>query len=73
MPKLSIENSALTFTNSEDSELNLFGLTTNSTHLTLPTGTTEQRPNSAQTGMIRFNTDTNKVEGYDGTSWVDLT
>jgi hypothetical protein len=35
-------------------------------------GTTAQRPGSPSQGMIRFNTTTNKFEGYDGTSWVNL-
>ena len=37
----------------------------------LPKGTTAQRNGSAQTGMIRYNTDTNNFEGYNG-SWVSL-
>jgi hypothetical protein len=32
-------------------------------------GTTAQRPASPQTGMVRFNTDMNSLEGYDGTEW----
>ena len=35
-------------------------------------GTTAQRPATPQQGMVRFNTTTNKFEGYDGTSWVNL-
>jgi hypothetical protein len=40
----------------------------------VPIGTTAQRPGPATAvqGMIRFNTDTNKFEGYDGTAWQDL-
>ena len=37
----------------------------------LPSGTTLQRP-SGQAGMIRFNTDFNGYEGYDGTQWRRL-
>lgn len=37
--------------------------------LTLPVGTTAQRP-TAVVGMIRFNTTTNATEIYNGTSWV---
>ena len=37
----------------------------------LTSGTTAQRPTAAA-GMIRFNTDTSKFEGYDGTAWIDL-
>ena len=35
-------------------------------------GTTAQRPAAPAPGMVRFNTTTNKFEGYDGTSWVNL-
>ena len=73
MPKsIAIENSALKFTNSEDSDLNLFGLTLDNTYLKLPTGNTAQRPASPQAGMIRFNTETNKTEGYNGIAWIDV-
>ena len=41
--------------------------------LVIPTGTTEQRPTSPIAGMIRLNTSTNNVEGYNGNSWVNLT
>jgi len=37
----------------------------------LPNGTTAQRNGSAQTGMLRYNTDTNHFEGYNG-AWVSL-
>ena len=37
----------------------------------LPSGTTLQRP-TGQQGMIRFNTDFNGYEGYDGTQWRRL-
>ena len=69
---IAIENSALKFTNSEDSDLNLFGLTLDNTYLKLPTGNTAQRPASPQTGMIRFNSQTNSLEGYNGTLWANL-
>ena len=39
--------------------------------LVLPKGTTAQRPGSAITGMIRYNTDTNVFEAYDG-QWTEL-
>lgn len=38
----------------------------------LQTGDTASRPNPAQAGMIRFNTQTSKFEGFDGTNWVNL-
>ena len=35
----------------------------------IPTGTTAQRPSSPTSGMIRYNTDTQATEIYDGTAW----
>jgi hypothetical protein len=37
----------------------------------LPVGTTAQRPTPAD-GKVRFNTDTTKFEGYNGTAWGQL-
>lgn len=39
--------------------------------MTIPAGTTAQRV-SANTGTIRYNTDTQSFEGYSGTSWGSL-
>ena len=39
--------------------------------LTLPTGSTGDRPTPA-TGMIRYNTSDSRFEGYDGTTWSEL-
>ena len=39
--------------------------------LELPAGTTAQRP-TAVSGQIRFNTDLNRYEGYNGTNWINL-
>ena len=41
--------------------------------LTVPTGTTAQRPSSPANGAIRFNTSTNVTEVYSGTAWVTIT
>jgi len=38
--------------------------------LSLPTGTTAQRPSSPDTGESRMNTTTGSLEFYDGTTWV---
>ena len=38
----------------------------------LPVGTEAQRPGTPAAGMIRFNDDSDKFEGYDGTEWADL-
>jgi hypothetical protein len=40
--------------------------------LTLPGGTTADRPSSAAEGMIRRNTTDSAFEGYTGTSWAPL-
>jgi len=37
--------------------------------LKLPAGTTSQRPSSPATGMLRYNTDNNEIEVYNGTEW----
>jgi hypothetical protein len=37
--------------------------------LQLPRGTSAQRPSSPLAGMIRFNTDYNRVEIYIGNYW----
>jgi len=39
--------------------------------LKLPVGTEAERP-TATAGQIRFNSDTNVFEGYDGTNWIQL-
>ncbi|HEX5315027.1 MAG TPA: hypothetical protein VFX22_00130, partial [Candidatus Kapabacteria bacterium] len=38
----------------------------------VPVGTSAQRPGTPVQGMIRFNTTTNKFEGYDGVTWQNL-
>lgn len=40
--------------------------------LTLPTGTTIQRPASPQAGMIRYNIESGFLELYDGEDWIDV-
>jgi len=41
-------------------------------YLGIPRGTTGQRPASPQQGMIRWNTTTSKLEGYNGSTWINL-
>jgi len=41
-------------------------------YIDIPAGTTAQRPGSANTGMLRFNSDFDRYEGYDGSSWGSL-
>ena len=40
--------------------------------LTLPKGTTAQRPSINATGMIRYNTSTDTYERYDTTGWTNI-
>lgn len=40
--------------------------------LDLPVGTTAQRPATPATGMWRFNSTTNGLEYYNGSSWVAM-
>ncbi len=40
--------------------------------LSLPSGTTAQRPGAAANGMIRYNASTNKFEAYEAGSWTDM-
>jgi len=46
-----------------------FGTTDVSTSFTIPVGTTSTRPATPDAGNIRYNTDTNNYEGYNGNSW----
>jgi len=38
----------------------------------MPVGTTSQRPGTGIVGMMRFNSDVDSFEGYNGASWVKL-
>ena len=38
----------------------------------IPTGTTAQRPGTAVVGMLRFNSDVDYFEGFNGASWIKL-
>lgn len=44
---------------------------TSTAAVTIPVGTQGQRP-AATAGMLRFNTDTDEFEGYNGTSWASV-
>ena len=39
---------------------------------TIPYGTTAQRPDSAGAGFLRFNTDRNFLEFYNGSAWLPV-
>ena len=40
--------------------------------LVLPVGTTAQRPSPAAQGTVRFNSDSDRIEIYDGSGWEDV-
>lgn len=42
------------------------------TGLVIPSGNSAQRPDPAQTGTVRFNTEIQRVEIYDGSGWEDI-
>jgi hypothetical protein len=71
MSKLNI--SRLTNEN-EDGAPRISGITTFSTtaFLEVPKGTTAQRPEFVQPGMIRFNTDGAHLEYYNGVEWTEV-
>ncbi len=46
------------------------GTEMNSDKLGIPTGTSD--PESGTTGQIYYNTTTNKIRLYNGSSWVDV-
>ena len=39
----------------------------------MPSGTTDQRPDPATNGMLRYNTDLGKVEQYAAGQWIAIT
>ena len=50
---------------------NLQNPTCNSTgSITIPSGTTAQRPSPAVNGMVRYNTTIPSIEGYANNTWV---
>jgi hypothetical protein len=40
--------------------------------VTVPNGTTAERDGTPTSGMLRFNSNTNEFEGYDGTAWGEI-
>jgi hypothetical protein len=40
--------------------------------LVLPVGNTAERPSPASQGTVRFNSDSDRIEIYDGTGWEDV-
>ena len=63
----------LFYDNSKKFETTADGATVNGTgSLTIPVGTTAQRPTSPAQGMIRRNTTDSAFEGYTGNAWAPL-
>ena len=54
------------------SSSDILGFNDNTGAVRLPSGTTAQRPGSPSNGEMRYNTTDNKVEYYDGASWIQL-
>ena len=52
--------------------LDLNGTGTNNSALVLPRTSVALRPAAPVNGMLRYNTDSNKVEAYQGNAWGDL-
>jgi len=68
-----LKEPALEFTTSL-SDITATNLTLSSTGaMTIPVGTTAQRPSAAATGMLRFNTTLNKTEIRTPTGWGEIT
>ena len=40
--------------------------------ITIPSGNIQQRPQNPIAGMLRFNTQTVQLEGYDGNAWSNV-
>jgi len=57
---------ALRFTTSQNIIFNSSGA------FTVPVGNTAQRPSSAVNGMIRYNTNTARLEGYINSAWANI-
>jgi len=56
-----------------DNSRNIVGVAvTASTNLTIPSGTTSGRPSPATTGSVRYNTDSQLIEYYNGSAWFGV-
>tara|TARA_B100001057_G_scaffold487831_1_gene571181 strand:- start:5681 stop:6778 length:1098 start_codon:yes stop_codon:yes gene_type:complete len=58
-----------------DTSLTVSGTIDNSDNtgaMSFPVGTTAQRPGSASAGMVRFNSETSRFEGYNGSEWINI-
>ena len=68
-----VGNSIRTFRSNADLELDTAGtgqvVVLGDGGLIIPVGTTAERPATARTGTIRLNTDTQRVENFNGVAW----
>lgn len=55
-----------------ESQNGIINMQTSVGGLTIPAGTTAQRPATPTTGMLRYNTSTSTIETYTGASWITL-
>ncbi len=73
---IDIKNNTIEVTSATDLVLKPTGTgkidVNSTTSFRIPRGTTAERPNPAYAGMIRFNTELNRYEGYNGTAWTVL-
>lgn len=61
-----LTNKTLTSPTLNGSEMTTIGA------IVIPVGTTAQRPGTGVVGMLRFNSDIDSFEGYNGASWTKL-
>jgi hypothetical protein len=64
-----VNNGGTNATTATGAKINLEVITALTGSEILPVGTTIERDASPQAGYLRFNTDTNAFEGFDGTQW----
>jgi hypothetical protein len=67
-----VANGGTGATTAANAKINLQVITSATGSAKLPVGTTAQQDGSPSAGYIRFNTDTNQFEGYNGTSWTSV-
>lgn len=67
--------SEFTIYTESDAHINVSGTFSigSSGSISIPVGTTSERPASASAGMIRINSESWLLEVYDGTGWIYIT
>lgn len=68
---IKIQNTTIIDDNRNITEANSASFTGN-TGVKLPIGTTAQRPGVVEVGMLRYNTDDSKFEGYTARGWGSI-